>query len=214
MIREITIAARGGADASNNPRLRTAIQAALSQNMTRDTIDRAIKRGAGDDEGAQLEAIRYEGYGPGGVAVMVDCYTDNRTRTVAEVRHAFTKHGGNLGTDGSVAYLFKEQGVIHFSPETNEDQLMEAALNAGAEDIINEAEGFIVVTTPQEFVTVVETLEKQGLKPLHAEVSMIPSLEVEISGEIAEKFTKMIEMLEELDDVQNVYFNCIIIDKD
>ncbi len=207
LIRELTIAARNGADPSNNPRLRSAIQTALSNNMTRDTIDRAIKRGAGGEDGANLEAIRYEGYGPGGVAVMVDCYTDNRTRTVAEVRHAFTKHGGNLGTDGSVAYLFKEQGIINFAPETNEDKLMEAALDAGAEDIINETEGFTVITAPNDFAQVVETLEKAGFKALNAEVTMAPSTEAEISGDVAEKFMKMIDILEDLDDVQNVYSN-------
>lgn len=210
LIRELTIAAKGGADSTNNPRLRTAIQTALSNNMTRDTIDRAIKRGAGGEEGANVEEIRYEGYGPGGVAVMVDCYSDNRNRTVSEVRHAFTKHGGNLGTDGSVAYLFKEQGIINFAPETNEDALMEAALDAGAEDIINESEGFTVVTSSQDFSQVVETLEQKGFKATNAEVTMIPSTEAEISGEVAEKFIKMIDMLEELDDVQNVYSNAAL----
>lgn len=212
LIRELTIAARNGADPTNNPRLRAAIQTALSNNMTRDTVDRAIKRGAGGEDGANLEQIRYEGYGPGGVAVMVDCYTDNRTRTVAEVRHAFTKHGGNLGTDGSVSYLFKEQGIINFAPETNEDALMEAALEAGAEDIINEEEGFTVVTAPNDYAQVVEVLEKAGFKPVNAEVTMIPSTEAEISGETAEKFMKMIDMLEELDDVQNVYSNVSIVE--
>lgn len=210
LIRELTIAAKGGADPINNPRLRAAIQTALSNNMTRDTVDRAIKRGAGGEDGANVEEIRYEGYGPGGVAVMVDCYSDNRNRTVSEVRHAFTKNGGNLGTDGSVAYLFKEQGVISFAPETNEDALIEAALDAGAEDIINEAEGFTVVTAPHDFSHVVETLEKKGFKALNAEVTMVPSTEAEISGEQAEKFEKLIDMLEELDDVQNVYSNAAI----
>lgn len=212
LIRELTIAAKGGADPDNNPRLRTAIQTALSNNMTRDTIDRAVKRGAGGEDDANVEEIRYEGYGPGGVAVIVDCYSDNRNRTVSEVRHAFTKHGGNLGTDGSVAYLFKEQGILNFAPEINEDALIEAALDAGAEDIINEGEGFTVVTAPQDFSNVVEALEKKNFKVLNAEVTMIPSTEAEISGETAEKFIKMIDMLEELDDVQNVYSNAALED--
>jgi YebC/PmpR family DNA-binding regulatory protein len=159
LIREITVAAKSGAELENNPRLRTAVQTALGHNMTRDTIDRAIKRGAGGEDGANLEQIRYEGYGPGGAAVMVDCFTDNRTRTVGEVRHAFTKFGGNLGTDGSVAYLFKEQGVLEFTPGTPEDKLMEAALEAGAEDITTNSDGsFTVLTLPQDFSNVVEAL--------------------------------------------------------
>lgn len=210
LIREITIAARGGADVGNNPRLRTAIQAALSQNMTRDTIDRAIKRGAGGEDGAQLEAIRYEGYGPGGVAVMVDCYSDNRNRTVGEVRHAFTKHGGNLGTDGSVAYLFTEQGLIQFEASTDEDALLEAALDAGAEDVESEAEGFTVITSPADFSNVVDALQHKGFSPINAEVTMVPSTEADISGEVAEKFLKMMDILEDLDDVQNVYSNAAI----
>lgn len=210
LIRELTIAARSGADSENNPRLRTAIQTALSNNMTRDTIDRAIKRGAGGEEGANLEHIRYEGYGPGGVAVMVDCYSDNRNRTVGEVRHAFTKYGGNLGTDGSVAYLFKEQGVIHFAPQIPEDVLMEAALEAGAEDILNDPEMYTVITRSQDFAEVLETLEKKGLKAQNAEVTMVPATETEISGEMADKFIKMIDLLEDLDDVQNVYSNAAI----
>ena len=210
LIREITIAARGGADISNNPRLRTAIQAALSQNMTRDTIDRAIKRGAGGEDGAQLEAIRYEGYGPGGVAVMVDCYSDNRNRTVGEVRHAFTKHGGNLGTDGSVAYLFTEQGLVQFEASTDEDALFEAAIEAGAEDVESETEGFTVVTRPADFSNVVDALQQKGFNSVNAEVTMVPSTEAEISGEVAEKFLKMLDILEDLDDVQNVYSNAAI----
>ncbi len=207
LIRELTIAARQGADASTNSRLRAAIHTALSNNMTRDTIDRAIKRGAGEDEASNVEEIRYEGYGPGGVAIMVDCYSDNRNRTVSEVRHAFTKCGGNLGTDGSVSYLFKQQGIIHFSPETDEDALVEAALDAGAEDVVNEEQGLTVITSPSDFANVAEALEKKGIGALHAEVTMVPATEIALSNEQAEKLIKLIDMLEELDDVQNVYSN-------
>ncbi len=207
LIRELTISAKNGADPEANPRLRTAIQTALSHNMTRDTIDRAIKRGAGNDEANNMEEIRYEGYGPGGVAIMVDCYSDNRNRTVGEVRHALTKHGGSLGTDGSVAYLFKEQGMIYFAPDTAEDALLEAALEAGADDVLHEEEGFIVLTHPYEFTKVLEALEQKGFKSLDAEVTQNPSTTTELSGDQAIKFTKMIDMLEELDDVQNVYTN-------
>lgn len=214
LIREITIAARGGADASNNSRLRTAVQTALSHNMTRDTIDRAIKRGAGGEDGANLEHIRYEGYGPGGVAVIVDCYTDNRTRTVSDVRHAFTKFGGSLGVDGSVAYLFKEQGMIEFAAGVSEDQLMEAALDAGADDVIsNDDDFFTVVTSPSEFSSVIDALNARGLKPESAEVTMAPSTQAILDGEAAEKFVKMIDMMEELDDVQKVYTNAELSDE-
>lgn len=212
LIREITVAARhGGADPSSNSRLRTAVQTALSHNMTRDTIDRAIKRGVGGEEGGNLEQIRYEGYGPGGVAVMVDCFTDNRTRTVGEVRHAFSKHGGNLGTDGSVAYLFKEQGVLQFPATISEDALMEAALEAGALDVIkNEDDSFSIITTPNDFSAVVQSLEAKNLKPESAEVTMVPGTQVTLTGELAEKFFKMMDALEDLDDVQNVYANAVI----
>ncbi len=212
LIRELTIAAKNGAEPENNPRLRTAIQTALANNMTRDTIDRAIKRGAGDEDNSNMEEIRYEGYGPGGVAVMVDCVSDNRNRTVSEVRHAFTKCGGSLGTDGSVAYLFKAQGMIYFAPDTPEDALIEAALEAGAEDVLTEEEGFIVLTHPYEFASVLEALEKKKFKPLEAEVTQNSSTTTELSGDQALKFTKMIDMLEELDDVQNVYSNAEIKD--
>ncbi len=207
LIRELTISAKNGAEPENNPRLRTAIQAALANNMTRDTIDRAIKRGAGGDDNSNMEEIRYEGYGPGGVAIMVDCVTDNRNRTVGEVRHAFTKHGGSLGTDGSVSYLFKEQGMIYFAPDTQEDSLLEAALEAGAEDMLTEEEGFIVLTHPYEFTKVLAALEAKNFKPMDAEVTQNPSTTTELSGDQAIKFTKMIDLLEELDDVQNVYTN-------
>ncbi len=210
LIREITIAARGGADASTNSRLRTAVHTALSNNMTRDTIDRAIKRGAGGEDGANLEEIRYEGYGPGGVAIMIDCVSDNRNRTVGEVRHALTKHGGSLGTDGSVAYLFKEQGLLQFPPDTNEDALMEAALDAGADDITTDEEGFTVITTREDFSHVTETLAKKGFKPSSSEITMVPSTEVPLSHEHAEKFMKLMDLLEDLDDVQNLYSNASI----
>ena len=213
LIREITIAARTGGEAGNNPRLRAAIQTALNHNMTRDTIDRAIKRGTGDDDGAHLEEIRYEGYGPGGVAVMVDCCTDNRTRTVSEVRHAFTKFGGSLGVDGSVAYLFKEQGILEFKQDTQEDKLMEAALESGADDIIQNEDGsFTVFTRAHEFGQIVESMQKQGLTAERAEVTMLPATEVLLDGDVAEKFIKMIDLMEELDDVQNVYTNAELSD--
>lgn len=210
LIREITIAARGGADVSTNSRLRTAVHTALSNNMTRDTIDRAIKRGAGGEEGAHLEEIRYEGYGPGGVAIMIDCVSDNRNRTVSEVRHALTKHGGSLGTDGSVAYLFKEQGLLQFPLDTNEDALMEAALDAGADDISADEEGFTVITTREDFSQVTEALAKKGFKPSSSEITMVPSTEAPLSGEHAEKFMKLMDLLEDLDDVQNLYSNASI----
>jgi YebC/PmpR family DNA-binding regulatory protein len=211
LIREITVAARSGADPESNSRLRTAIHMALNHNMTKDTIERAIKRGIGAEDGNQLEQVRYEGYGPGGVAVIVDCFTDNRTRTVGEVRHAFNKNGGNLGTDGSVAYLFKEQGVLQFAASLSEDVLMNAALDAGAEDIIrNDDQTFLVLTSPQNFNTVLQDLATKDLQALSAEVTMLPSTYVPLSGELAEKFFKMMDALEDLDDVQNVYANASI----
>jgi YebC/PmpR family DNA-binding regulatory protein len=207
-IREITVAARtGGGDVNSNPRLRTVIQKALGENMTRDVIDRAIKRGLGAEDGSQLEEIRYEGYGPGGVAVMVDCMTDNRNRTVGEVRHAFTKCGGNLGSDGSVAYLFKHQGIISFAAGCDESKILEVALEAGAEDVMNHADGSLdVISKPEDFNAVQEALQKAGLNPEHAEVTMSATLEANIEDvETAEKVIKLIEMLEDLDDVQHVY---------
>ena len=208
LIREITVAARsGGPDADSNPRLRDAVSKALGANMTRDTIDRAIKRGSGDTEGENYEEVRYEGYGPSGVAVMVDCLTDNRNRTVAEVRHAFTKAGGNLGTDGSVAYLFSKTGIINFSGG-DEDSIMEAALEAGAEDVVSNDDGSIdVVAAPEEFVTVKEALVAAGLEPTMAEVTMQASTSVDLELEDAEKVMRLVDTLEDLDDVQNVYNN-------
>ncbi len=212
LIREITVAARlGGPDPEANPRLRAAIDKAQSHNMPKDTIERAIKRGSGAQDGAQLEEVRYEGYAPGGVAVMVDCMTDNRNRTVAEVRHAFSKCGGSLGTEGSVAYLFTKAGVIGFPAGTDEDRVMEAALEAGAEDVVTQEDGSIeVLTTPERFVDVKEALLARGLEPEHAEVTMRASTSVSLGEEEARKMVKLLEMLEDLDDVQNVYSNADI----
>ncbi|MBL0649591.1 YebC/PmpR family DNA-binding transcriptional regulator [Aeromonas caviae] len=214
LIREITTSARlGDADPANNPRLRAAVAAALTSNMTRDTINRAIARGAGGGDGEQLETIVYEGYGPAGSAVMVECLTDNRNRTVAEVRHAFSKCGGNLGTDGSVAYLFTKKGVLTFVG-ADEDALMDAALEAGADDVVTEEDGSIeVYTTPNDFGTVLDGLEAAGFKPESAEVTMIPSTEAELDAETAPKLMRLIDMLEELDDVQEVYHNGSISDE-
>jgi YebC/PmpR family DNA-binding regulatory protein len=208
-IREIAVAARtGGGDPTHNPRLRAAIDKALNVNMTRETIVRAIQRGTGEIEGAHYEEIRYEGYGPGGVAVMVDCQTDNHTRTVGDVRHAFARHGGHLGTDGSVAYLFKRLGVLHYAPDTNEDKVMEAALEAGAEDVLTGGDASIeVLTAPETFPAVVDAMTRAGLKPEHAEVTQRAAIDVPLAGEDAEKVWKLIETLEELDDVQQVYTN-------
>lgn len=209
LIREITVSAKsGGGDPSANPRLRTAIDKALGQNMTRDTIDRAVKRGSGDMDGDNFEEIRYEGYGIAGVAVMVDCLTDNRNRTVADVRHAFTKRGGNLGTDGSVAYLFTQQGMLHYITGSDEDQIMEAALEAGAEDVVTHEDGSIdVMTTPESFVDVKESMLTAGLEAENSDLVMTPSTTVSLTFEEAEKIMGLVDMLEDLDDVQNVYTN-------
>ena len=211
LIREITIAARsggGGGDPGHNPRLRTAIDKALDANMTRDTIERAIQRGTGELEGAHYEEIRYEGYGPGGVAVMVECQTDNRTRTVGEVRHAFSKHGGHLGTDGSVAYLFRRLGVLSYAPGASEDRIVEAALAAGADDVATQDDGSIeVLTAPESFRAVVEAMTRAKLKPDHAEISQRAANDISLGGDDAETMWKLIEALEDLDDVQHVYSN-------
>ena len=209
LIREITVAARtAGGDPAYNPRLRGAIDKALAQNMTKDSIERAVKRGTGELEGACYEEIRYEGYGPGGVAVMVECATDNRTRTVGEVRHAFAKHGGNLGTDGSVAYLFKKLGVLTYPAGTSEDKVMEAALAAGADDVVTNQDGSIeVMSAPESYEQVRSAMEKTGVKPEHAEVVQRASTDVKLSGDEAEKMLKLLDVLEDLDDVQNVYSN-------
>lgn len=209
LIREITTAARmGGGDVSSNPRLRLAIDKAFEQNMPKDTVERARKKGAGDLNGDQMVEVRYEGYGPGGVAVIADCLTDNRNRTVAEVRHAFTKCGGNLGTDGSVAYLFTQRGVFSFAPGSDEDLIMETALEAGAEDIITNDDGSIdVYTAPGDFHTVKTALEKAQLNPGNAEISWQAATTVPLNEENSERMLKLQDMLEDLDDVQNVYSN-------
>ena len=214
LIREITTAARvGDADPAANPRLRAAVAAALSNNMTRDTVNRAIQRGAGGGDGAELETLIYEGYGPAGSAVMVECMTDNRNRTVSEVRHAFSKCGGNLGTDGSVSYLFTKKGVLTFN-SASEDAVMDAALDAGADDVVSNDDGSIeVYTTPNDFGTVLDALEAAGLKPDNAEVTMIASTEADLDAETAPKLLRLIDMLEDLDDVQDVYHNGAISDE-
>jgi len=209
LIREITVAARmGGGDPDANPRLRAAIDKALGANMTKDTVERAVKRGSGAAEGDAYEEIRYEGYGPSGVAVMVDCLTDNRNRTVSEVRHAFTKAGGNLGTDGSVAYLFTKVGTLTFPAGSDEDRIMEVALEAGADDVVTNEDGSIdVITTPEAFLDVKQAMLDAGLEPAMAEVTMQPSTTVDLNLEDAQKVMRLVDTLEDLDDVQNVYTN-------
>ena len=212
LIREITVAARmGEPDPAMNPRLRLAVDKALAGNMTKDTIERAIKRGAGAQEGDNFEEIRYEGYGPGGVAVMVDCMTDNRNRTVAEVRHAFTKAGGNLGTDGSVAYQFSKAGVLSYPAGSDEDRILEVALEAGAEDVVTNDDGSIdVLTEPERFVDIKEAMIGASMVPETAEVTMRASLNTALDLEAAEKMVRLLDTLEDLDDVQDVYSNADI----
>ncbi len=212
LIKEITVAARmGGADVGTNPRLRMAVDKAKGESMPKDNIENAIKRGAGTLEGVNYEEIRYEGYGIGGAAVIVDCLTDNRNRAVADVRHAFTKFGGNLGTDGSVAFMFKHCGSLLFAPGTNEDQVMETALEAGAEDIINNDDGSIeVITTPADFTAVKEALEAASLNPVLAEVTMKADNETVFTGDDAVKMQKLLDALDDLDDVQEVYTSAVI----
>lgn len=212
LIREITVSSRqGGPDPSNNPRLRAAMDKALTANMSKDTIERAIKKGTGAGDGDSYEEVRYEGYGPGGVAVMVDCLTDNRNRTVSEVRHAFSKAGGNLGTDGSVAYLFTKVGLLSYPAGLDEDRLMEAALEAGAEDVITNDDGSIdVLTAPEHFDTVKAALVQSDLIPENAEVTMRASTNTVLNSEDGEKMIRLLERLEDLDDVQSVYSNADI----
>ncbi|MBV5311263.1 YebC/PmpR family DNA-binding transcriptional regulator [Chromatium okenii] len=214
LIREVTVAAReSGGDPGANPRLRLAMDKAFGANMPRDTVERAIKRGAGGMDGENYEEIRYEGYGPGGVAVMVECMTDNRNRTASDVRHAFTKRGGNLGTDGSVNYLFTKQGVISFQPGTDEDAVIEVALDAGAEDVTTNDDGSVdVTTTPETFAAVKDALSKAGFDTDAAEITYNAATLVALEQDAAEKLLKMIEMLEDLDDVQDVYHNADISD--
>ena len=212
LIKEITVAARmGGGDAATNPRLRMAVDKAKSESMPKDNIENAIKRGSGQLDGVNYEEIRYEGYGIGGAAVMVDCLTDNKQRTVADVRFAFSKNGGNLGTDGSVAFLFKHCGTLVFEPGTSEDQVMEAALDAGAEDVISHDDGSIeVITSPHDFSAVKEALEKTGLKAVLAEVTMKAATETVLNGDDAVKMQKLLDALDDLDDVQDVYTSAVI----
>jgi YebC/PmpR family DNA-binding regulatory protein len=208
-IREIVTAARmGGPSEPDNPRLRAIVAKALTANMTRDVINRAIARGAGGDDDKKLDELTYEGYGIGGVAVLVETMTDNLNRTVSDVRHAFSKHGGNLGTNGSVAYLFTKRGEIFFPAGVNEDKVMEVALESGADDVQSDEDGVTVITTPEAFGAVLDALEAANLKPESSEVTMSPSTQSEITDvDQAEKIMKMIDMLEDLDDVQNVYTN-------
>lgn len=212
MLREINVAVKSaGPDPACNPALRTAIDKALGTNMRRDTIDNAIKKASGAPDGENYEAVRYEGYGPGGVAVMVDGLTDNRNRTVSEVRHAFSKAGGNLGTDGSVAYLFSKVGILSYAPGIDEDALMAAALEAGADDVAGHEDGSADVTAaPDNYLTVKEALVAAGFAPDNAEITMQAATTIELDAETAEKMLRLIERLEDLDDVQNVYSNADI----
>ena len=212
LIKEITVASRlGGSDADTNPRLRLAVDKAYANNMPKDTVERATKRGSGELEGVSYEEIRYEGYGIAGAAVIVDCMTDNRVRTVAEVRHAFAKNGGNMGAEGSVAFLFKHCGQLLFAPGTSEDKIMEAALDAGAEDVIANDDGSIeVITAPHDFLAVKDKLDKSGLKAELAEVTMKPVTESLLAGDDAVKMQKLMDALESLDDVQGVYTSAVM----
>jgi len=208
LIREITVAARmGGADLDTNSRLRLATDKALSANMTRDTIDRAIKRGAGELDDGQFDEVRYEGYGPGGAAVMVDCMTDNRNRTVAEVRHAFSRHGGNMSTAGAVSFMFTAAGVLSYPDDASEDALTEAALEAGAEDVVKLDGRIEILTTPEQFVAARDAMVAAGYEPDNGEVTMRADSQLTLHGEEAEKMLLLLDALEELDDVQNVYAN-------
>jgi YebC/PmpR family DNA-binding regulatory protein len=212
LIKEITVAARlGGGDPDTNPRLRLAMDKAREANMAKDGVQNAIKRGSGALDGVSYEEARYEGYGPGGAAVMVACLTDNRTRTVAEVRHAFAKNGGNLGSDGSVAYLFKHCGQFVFAPGTSEDRVMEAGLDAGAEDLVKNEDGSVELTcAPGDFVAVKAALDKAGLKPELAEITMKPAAEAQLRGGEAARMRQLLDALENLDDVQDVYTTAVI----
>jgi len=215
ILREITVAVKtSGPDAASNPALRTAVDKALAANMRRDTIDTAIKKASGALEGVNYENIRYEGYGPGGTAVIVDCLTDNRNRTVSEVRHAFSKAGGNLGIDGSVAYLFSKVGILSYAPSVDEDALMDAALDAEAIDVINYDDGAVdVMTTPENYLTVKCALVAAGFEPDNAEVTMQAATMAELEADDAEKMLRLIDRLEDLDDVQDVYSNADISDE-
>jgi YebC/PmpR family DNA-binding regulatory protein len=212
LIKEITVAAKlGGGDPAINPRLRMAIEKAKAESMPKDNIENAVKRGSGQLDGVNYEEIRYEGYGINGAAVMVDCLTDNRQRTVADVRHAFSKYGGNLGTDGSVAFLFKHCGSLLFAPGVDEDKVLEAALEAGAEDVVSDEDGSIeVITAPNDFPSVKGALENAGFKPEVAEVTMKAANETVFTGDDAVKMQKLLDALDDLDDVQDVYTSAMI----
>lgn len=212
LIKEITVAARlSGGDPAMNPRLRAAIAEAKEQNMPSDNITRATKKGTGELEGVNYEEIRYEGYGINGAAIIIDCLTDNKQRAVSDVRHALTKNGGNLGTDGSVAFMFKHCGTIVFEPGVSEDEVMEVALDAGAEDIVTDEDGSVeVITAPNDFIAVKEALEAAGFKPAMSEVTMKPENEVVFAGEEGIKMQKILDVLEEIDDVQDVYTSAVI----
>jgi len=212
LIKEITVAAKlGGGDANANPRLRLAMDKAREANMTKDSVQNAIKRGMGQLDGVSYEEVRYEGYGPGGAAVLTDCLTDNRTRTVAEIRHAFTKNGGNLGSDGSVAYLFKHCGQFIFAPGTDENALMEATLEAGAEDIVAHDDGSVeLVCAPGDFQRVKDALERAGLKAELAEITWKATSEATLAPEQQGRMRNLIDALENLDDVQNVYTTAVV----
>ncbi|WP_242110670.1 YebC/PmpR family DNA-binding transcriptional regulator [Luteimonas aquatica] len=210
LIREISVAARsGGGDPAGNPRLRTAIDKSLASNMSKDVIERAIKKATGALEGVEYEEIRYEGYAPGGVAVIVDCLTDNKVRTVSDVRHAFGKFGGNLGTDGSVAFMFSKQGVLSYAPGADEDAITEAAIEAGADDVVvyPDDASIDVVTAPEHFAQVRDAMVAAGLAPGHAEVTYRADNDIAVEGETAQQVAKLLQWLEDLDDVQNVYSN-------
>ena len=212
LIKEITVAARlSGGDAAMNPRLRAAVAEAKEENMPADNITRAIKKGTGELEGVNYEEIRYEGYGINGAAIIIDCLTDNKQRAVMDVRHALSKHGGNLGTDGSVVFMFKHCGQLIFEPGTNEDKVMEIALEAGAEDVIVDIDGSIeVITPPNDFIAVKEAFEMAGLKAVISDVIMKPNMETIFTGDDAVKMQKILDMLEELDDVQDLYTSAVI----
>jgi len=209
IIRELVVAAKaGGGNEDDNPRLRASVDKALGANMTRDTINRAIARGAGGDDEAHMDALVYEGYGPAGIAVIVDCLTDNRNRTVAEVRHAFTKAGGNLGQDGSVAFMFTSMGVLTYAPDSDEDVIMEAALEAGADDVVTEDDGLIeVLTAPEDYINVKQAMIEAGLEPADSELTMRAANNTELDVDDGEKVMRLVDTLEELDDVQEVFSN-------
>jgi YebC/PmpR family DNA-binding regulatory protein len=208
LIREITVSARmGGGDESTNPRLRDAVVKALKANMKRDTIDNAIKRGAGGLDGDNMVVMRYEGYGPGGIAILVDCLSDNKNRTVSDVRHAFTKHGGNLGTDGSVSYLFNHQGEILLASGQSNDEAMELAIESGAEDVVEEEGQLEIITPADSYHAVLNAMQKGGYLIEHSQLAMRAQLMIDINQETAESLMKLLDMLEDLDDVQNVYSN-------